>query len=99
MHRLIHAVRTAGAISLKLSHGYEVREGADPIVDLVDTATEQFAETTTPGRYLVDVFPILRFVPTWFPGAKFHKIIKSYHETLQNMADIPHEFVKARMVS
>lgn len=28
----------------------------------------------TPGRFLVETFPFLRYVPEWFPGAGFQRI-------------------------
>lgn len=90
--------RCAGSIMLKLSHGYDVQEGSDPIVDLVGNAIEQFTLSTAPGAWLVDVFPALRYVPKWVPGAGFQKIAASWKKTLMDMADIPHEFVKKRMV-
>ncbi|KAJ7627782.1 cytochrome P450 [Mycena polygramma] len=31
-----------------------------------------FAEVAR-GGYMVDIFPFLRHLPTWFPGVKFHK--------------------------
>ena len=31
----------------------------------------QSAELAIPGAFLVDVIPILKYVPEWFPGAKF----------------------------
>jgi hypothetical protein len=40
-----------------MSHGYQVQENSDPIVDVVDTATEQFSLATAPGAFLVDVIP------------------------------------------
>jgi hypothetical protein len=30
------------------------------------------AELLIPGAFLVDIIPILKHVPEWFPGAKFH---------------------------
>jgi hypothetical protein len=48
----------AGAIILKVSHGYEVNlDGKDPIVSLIEQTMEEFAHMTTPGSYLVDVLP------------------------------------------
>ena len=81
-----------------MSHGYEVHEGYDPIVDLVDTATEQFSLATSPGAFLVDVFPILRHVPSWMPGAGFQKKAQEWKRIIDRMADEPHEFVKKQMV-
>jgi hypothetical protein len=49
-------VRTAGGIILKISHGYQIQEDADPIVQTVDSATDQFSAVTMPGAFLVDVF-------------------------------------------
>ncbi len=94
----MHNGRTAGAIILKISHGYTVNEGQDPIVNLVDVAVEQFSEMTRAGVFLVDVLPLLRFVPSWFPGAGFKKKVAPWTKTLDEMADIPHDFVKHQMV-
>jgi hypothetical protein len=30
------------------------------------------AELLIPGAFLVDIIPILKHVPEWFPGAKFY---------------------------
>ncbi|PSS35616.1 hypothetical protein PHLCEN_2v1439 [Hermanssonia centrifuga] len=92
-----HIRRTAGAIILQMSYGYEVQEKDDPIVDLVDIATEQFSLFTSPGAFLVDVFPMLRYVPAWFPGAGSQRLAVSWRKTIHDMADIPYEFVKNRM--
>lgn len=97
-----------------ISHGYKVREQDDPIVDLVDRATEQFSLSTEPGAFLVDVIPqcmlasegfyhptdkpIVQYIPEWFPGAGFKKTAKIWAKCLADMADIPHEFVKGQMV-
>lgn len=40
-----------------MSHGYQVKEQHDPIVECVDRATEQFSLATAPGAFLVDVLP------------------------------------------
>jgi hypothetical protein len=52
---LITCYRTAGAIILNMSHGYQTKEHDDPVVQCVDTATDQFSAATAPGAFLVDV--------------------------------------------
>jgi hypothetical protein len=52
--------RTAGAVILRISYGYEVRETDDPFVQLADLATEQFSLAASPGQFLVDVIPACR---------------------------------------
>ncbi|KAG5654671.1 hypothetical protein H0H81_009920 [Sphagnurus paluster] len=94
-----HIRHTAGAIILRISHGYEVKETNDPFVQLADQATYQFALSTAPGGFLVDVLPILRHVPTWFPGAGFQRTAKLWASTLVEMVEQPHEYVKRQMAA
>ncbi|KII86264.1 hypothetical protein PLICRDRAFT_55999 [Plicaturopsis crispa FD-325 SS-3] len=92
-----HIRLTAGAIILLVSHGYEVKGPDDPFIDLANKAIAQFSECTIPGAFLVDVFPILRYVPAWFPGAGFKKLAKEWRQTLQDMAEEPYKFVLKQM--
>ena len=51
-------ISTAGAITLKISHGYTVSEtGADSFVTLAEKTLEEFSLATTPGAFLVDFLP------------------------------------------
>ncbi|KAG6833863.1 hypothetical protein H0H87_011797 [Tephrocybe sp. NHM501043] len=94
-----HVRHVSGAIILRISHGYEVKETNDPFVELADKATEQFSLSTAPGSFLVDVLPILRHVPVWFPGAGFQRKAKEWAATLVEMVDRPHNYVKREMVA
>ncbi|GJE86536.1 cytochrome P450 [Phanerochaete sordida] len=89
--------KTAAAIILTFSHGYRIREEGDPLFKVVHEAVEQFFKAATPGAFLVDVFPSLRYLPSWFPGTSFKAKAKRWNETLQKMVDVPHEFVKEQM--
>ncbi|KAJ3983979.1 cytochrome P450 [Lentinula detonsa] len=93
-----HIRKTAGAIILRISHGYEVGEGQDPFVTLADKATEQFALSTAPG-FLVNLVPFLQYLPDWFPGASFKKTAKEWSSTLNEMVDLPYDYVKKQIVS
>ncbi|PPQ72980.1 hypothetical protein CVT25_004560 [Psilocybe cyanescens] len=92
-----HVRKTAGAIILRISHGYEVKEKEDPFVTLADEATDQFSLSTAPGVFLVNLVPALRHVPQWFPGAGFKKIAAEWAQTLVHMAEKPHQFVKEQI--
>ncbi|KAK1216462.1 hypothetical protein PQX77_020931 [Marasmius sp. AFHP31] len=93
-----HVRRTAGAIILRISHGYEVQEGEDPFVSLADQATEQFSVSTAPG-FLVNLVPALAKLPEWFPGAGFHKLAKQWGKTLNDMVDQPYSLVKSQVAA
>jgi len=38
-----------------ISHGYTVKEYDDPLVDIVETATNRASEIVEPGAFLVDI--------------------------------------------
>ena len=38
-----------------------------------EEAMVAIAELFIPGAFLVDIFSILKYVPEWFPGAKFQR--------------------------
>lgn len=59
--------------ALHIAYGLEVSEGDDTYVralrDMLDAGTA-FA---VPGKYLVEVLPVLQYLPEWFPGAAFKR--------------------------
>lgn len=52
-----HIRHTAGAIILRISYGYEVKENNDPFVDLADRAMDQLSRCTATGAFMVDLMP------------------------------------------
>ncbi|KAF7332878.1 Cytochrome P450 [Mycena venus] len=92
--------KTAGAMILHLTYGYKIKEeGNDPLVDLADKALAEFSEITRPGAFLVDVMPILKYVPSWFPGAGFERLAKMYAKSCDDLADVPLAYVREQMVN
>ncbi|KAI0316363.1 cytochrome P450 [Amylostereum chailletii] len=90
--------RAAGAIIMKMSYGYDTRDIADPIVDLVDLATTQFSELMQ-STFLVDFLPFLKYVPAWFPGAGFQRKALEHGKVLQDMAEVPLKFVQKEIAA
>ncbi|GJE84890.1 cytochrome P450 [Phanerochaete sordida] len=93
-----HIRKTAGAIILNMAYGYRVQEGDDPLVDLVDRAVDGFVAASTPGSFLVDILPALRWVPSWMPGAGWKRKAEKWRAETQAMCDDPFEFAKAEML-
>ncbi|KAG1745650.1 cytochrome P450 [Suillus lakei] len=92
-----HIRHTAGAVILRISHGYEVKENDDPFVDLANRVLANVSQATAPGAFMVDVLPFLAKVPAWFPGAGFKRTAREWRETLEEMVSAPHKFVKDQM--
>ncbi|OAK97184.1 cytochrome P450 [Phaeosphaeriaceae sp. SRC1lsM3a] len=93
-----HIRMEAGAVILRITYGYTPKSnGKDPLVDLVGQAMSNFADATTPGKYLVDVFPFLRYLPEWLPGTGFQEKARRLAKHLDHTAGVPYEFVKQQM--
>ncbi|KAH7889032.1 cytochrome P450 [Phlebopus sp. FC_14] len=97
---LVAHIRTlAGATILKFSHGYSVRDGVDPLVDLAERSMADFSALVVPGAFLVDVVPMLRYVPEWLPGSGFLQMAKSSRQLMNEAVKTPHQFVLDQLAS
>ncbi|KAG2158979.1 cytochrome P450 [Suillus bovinus] len=94
-----HVRHTAGAVILRISHGYEAKKNNDPFIDLADRALYQWSVVTAPGAFLADVLPFLIKVPEWFPGAGFKHLARECKDTLEEMVSAPYKFVLGQMAA
>ena len=54
-----------------MTYSINVHPYNDPYIKIAEEAIGAAAELSIPGAFLVDIIPILKYVPEWFPGAKF----------------------------
>ncbi|KAF9738883.1 hypothetical protein PMIN02_001195 [Paraphaeosphaeria minitans] len=93
-----HIRKEAGSVILKITYGYNtVPRGNDPFVDLATKTMVQFADATTPGRWMVDVLPFLRYLPEWVPGTGFKGVARRMAVQLAQCTNQPYQFVKQQM--
>ncbi|TFK33998.1 cytochrome P450 [Crucibulum laeve] len=96
---LAHLRQNAGAVTLKLAYGWSVTGTNDPFVTSIEEALEVQTQVIRPGRWLVDVFPLLRFVPAWFPGADFKRKAAAYKEQMKTVDEVPYKWAKKQIQS
>jgi len=65
---------------------------------LAEEAQHKFDQATQPGRFLVDVFPWLRFVPEWFPGAGWKKTAREWRRLSDQMFNAGYEWALEQIV-
>ncbi|KAK0501168.1 cytochrome P450 [Armillaria luteobubalina] len=95
----VHIRKTAGAIILQISHGYAIQEESDPLVKLAEETMDQFSLSVAPGGFLVNLIPVLRHIPEWFPGAGFKRTAREWASTLNEFVERPHDYVKREMAA
>ncbi|GJE91204.1 cytochrome P450 [Phanerochaete sordida] len=88
---------TATSLIIRLVYGLEVTGKDDPLVSLAEDFSRLTADSTTPGRWLVDSFPILRHIPTWFPGAGFKRWAMRAKARMDEFAYLPYQVAKDKI--
>ncbi|THU75795.1 cytochrome P450, partial [Dendrothele bispora CBS 962.96] len=87
------------SVILEFAYGWNVKDQDDYLVSLMAKSFELQAEIVRPGRWLVDVFPFLCFVPSWFPGGGFKQKALEYRRLMDPIDQFPHEWAKEQMAS
>ena len=70
-----------------MTYSINVRPYNDPYIKLAEEAIAAITELMVPGAFLVDIIPILKYVPEWFPGAKFQSkaaVMRKYAAIMRN---------------
>ncbi|EKM55871.1 uncharacterized protein PHACADRAFT_256793 [Phanerochaete carnosa HHB-10118-sp] len=86
----------AGAMILDIAYAISVRPG-DPLIKLVEKAMHSATEIIASGVYLVDVIPILKRLPSWFPGAGFKRQTAKWRPLVDSMFETPYGQFKESM--
>lgn len=71
----------------------------DPLVDLVERMISNMTLAFTPGAWMVDFFPALKYLPDFFPGTKFKETARRWRKVNDAVANIPYAFVQQKMSS
>ncbi|KAJ7722333.1 cytochrome P450 [Mycena metata] len=93
---IAHLRQMAGAFIINVAYGIKVLPVDDPYIMMAEEGVKA-AEATIAGRFLVDTFPILRFMPEWFPGAGFKRQAEEWRKIGHAMRDGAFDEVKRQM--
>ncbi|KAF8511729.1 putative CyP450 monooxygenase [Hysterangium stoloniferum] len=94
---LEHARHTISGILMEVTYGIQIKPQNDPYVALIEEAIGAAALVASPGAFLVDVIPILKYLPEWFPGAGFQRKARIWRQIVDDMAEVPFQAVKVMM--
>ena len=83
---------------MKIGYGIAVQESDDPYISIAEEVLKGISEAGIPGAFWVDLFPILKYVPSWFPGAGFQKKAARWREAINTMAEKPFRHVQEQLV-
>ncbi|KAF4584991.1 hypothetical protein EYR40_001817 [Pleurotus pulmonarius] len=87
----------AASSIMKIVYGIDVAPKDDYYITIAERALDGMAKAASPGAFLVDILPILKYVPAWFPGASFQKKAKEWKQVTLEMRDAPFNSIAASM--
>ncbi|KAH6899211.1 cytochrome P450 98A3 [Coprinopsis sp. MPI-PUGE-AT-0042] len=70
-----------GDIIMHVAYGIKDEEYIKDLTMLADKQVRGITAAVVPGRFLVNTLPLLRYVPSWFPGT-------GWKETFQELANV-----------
>ncbi|KAK7687278.1 hypothetical protein QCA50_009783 [Cerrena zonata] len=82
---------------MKATYGIDIESQDDRYVQIAEKGAEGFSASVNAGSYLVDYIPILKYLPTWFPGAEFKRRGKVWKRAVDAMREVPFQFSKDHM--
>jgi len=81
-----------------MTYGINVRPYNDPYIVIAEEAVGGASELVIAGAFLVDILPILKYVPVWFPGAKFQRKAAMMRTQAEKIRNAPFAATKKLMV-
>lgn len=88
----------AGETILSVAYGLDIKPKDDPYIQTAERGVHPLVAAAVPGAFLVDMLPILKYVPEWMPGAGFQKKAREWARLAMTMVDMPYEACKERIV-
>ncbi|KAJ7080613.1 cytochrome P450 [Mycena belliarum] len=96
-----HSRRYAGGLTLFVVYGYEATGSNDKFLNLGEECVDILSNRITSGGGIwpVDIFPILKHLPTWAPGSSFKIKAAAWKARMEDFIDQPYHFVKSSLKS
>ncbi|KAG5723179.1 O-methylsterigmatocystin oxidoreductase [Termitomyces sp. T112] len=95
-----HFRTTAGEIVMTTVYDKNMSESnLAKFVTFSERAVNMVSESFSPSATIVNALPIIRHIPTWFPGARFHHFAAECRVYTTGMVEIPFKYVKDKLAT
>ncbi|KIM55376.1 hypothetical protein SCLCIDRAFT_134879 [Scleroderma citrinum Foug A] len=94
-----HIRRYIGGVTLLVIYGHQVKSDDDEFLSLAEECVDLLANriASSGAIWPVDLFPFLKYLPSWFPGASFMRNAVLWKAKIQEFVDRPYEYVLDEM--
>ncbi|KDR69223.1 hypothetical protein GALMADRAFT_925136 [Galerina marginata CBS 339.88] len=80
---------TVGGTAVSMAYGFPIHPTDDPFINLAEQAVASAGEAAMPGAFLVDILPILKYVPEFVPGTGFQKKAREWRKLQEDLRQVP----------
>ena len=81
---------TVGGIALSLAYGIEIKPIDDPFIELAESAVKSLAKAGSVGALLMDLIPIIKYIPEFLPGTGFKKQARIGRKLVESSRERPY---------
>ncbi|KAF9261873.1 cytochrome P450 [Marasmius fiardii PR-910] len=94
--RYIHRLTVSNIV--RATYGHQVKSDEDIFMQFAEVMANAAYSSGPIGNTPVDLFPWLRYFPSWFPGTYYATLArKQWYRTIREVHDVSTEFVQAEM--
>ncbi|KAJ7581104.1 cytochrome P450 [Mycena floridula] len=86
-----------GKQTVRDTYGIQVLSLQDPYIKLAEDVLDQLNYAVIVGSYFVDIFPVLKYVPHWFPFAGFQSQASKACKQVSEMVNLHFDQAKRRI--
>ncbi|KJA17691.1 hypothetical protein HYPSUDRAFT_146170 [Hypholoma sublateritium FD-334 SS-4] len=84
-----HLRHNIAAVIMDITYGITIADHDDQYITMAEKALEGAGQAASPGAFLVDIIPFLKYVPEWVPGASFKRKAREWRRAVLQMRDAP----------
>ncbi|EKM54589.1 uncharacterized protein PHACADRAFT_146690 [Phanerochaete carnosa HHB-10118-sp] len=97
-HFYDHVRQFSAAVIMEITYGHKVTSDDDPYINIAEGMARILTEA---GHTLsiIDFFPWLRYLPSWFPGNWFGPLAENAAPFIKHMRNMPFEQVRQQMAA
>ncbi|KAL4259189.1 cytochrome P450 family protein [Pleurotus pulmonarius] len=89
--------RYTTAVVMRIAYGHQITSDDDEFVKIAHDSGWTLNNAGPPGGTMVDLFPILMNLPSWFPGTYYASFARKWRWAAEALHNRPYEYVKKRM--
>ncbi|KAH7320425.1 cytochrome P450 [Rhizoctonia solani] len=91
--------RMVGATIMQSTYGYEAIAADDPMIEIGKAGMRGFSDASMPGDFFVNLLPLLKFIPSWLPGAEWKRKAMGWSKAREDLINIPFNWTKQQMAA